>query len=222
MLRLTDTSKTLAIRARARPASVRPTAASVDRRRSVHWLCRQSSTRSPALGVWWKPLVGALDPGGPASATRTGRAARSTTGLGPCRLVHHAHRQHRHCPRSAGTAAPPAGAPSLPRTRTVSHSRSPLVDFGRLPEGPHDGQLSLTVAMSRNLSRNSFSWTKPGGRSRGSCRVTGSALRHIDLGTGSGHLLNSAPVSAAGLSRVVCRGFRVGGSARRCSSGCGS
>ena len=221
MLRLTDIPKTPAIRARARSASARPTDASIDRRRSVHRLCRQSSTRSPALGVWWKPLVGAMDPGGPASATRTGRASRSTTGLGPCRLVHHAHRQHRHCPRSTGTAAPPAGAPSLPRPRTVSHSRSPLVNFGQLPEGPHDGQPSLTVAMSRNLSQNSFSWTRPGGRGRGSCRVTGSALRHNDLGTGSGHLLMSAPVSAAGPSRVVCRGFRVGGSAR-CCSGCGS
>jgi hypothetical protein len=42
-LRLTDTPKILAIRAQARPAGARPTAASVERNRSVHLLCRRVS-----------------------------------------------------------------------------------------------------------------------------------------------------------------------------------
>ncbi|WP_435839337.1 transposase family protein [Streptomyces brevispora] len=175
-----------AILAPARPASARPTAASVERSRSVHRLylrvgpgiCstkvrrpqetsrqknlrtrRQRTTPRPALGTSAGNRRYELVSG-------SNRSRNPGTRLGPPRYKPRYVPSRRSRPptaplrlRPTGTTAPPVGALHLPRRR-LSATRAPsLIIFRQLPGGCRARQPSLTVRASQKLSQNHFSST---------------------------------------------------------------
>lgn len=110
VLRLTDKPKIPAMRVSARPASVRPTAASVDRRRSVRQPYRRVSPDQDFDGPC-PPSTGPAVPRGTPSVARV-RPAPAAPGRG-ARLV----RLH----RAAGTPTPLHRAAGRARAGTVGH-----------------------------------------------------------------------------------------------------